>query len=176
MAKRNFAECLTFHILTSRCMWDLPSLHPYQHLVFSLFNFYFTNKCVPCCGCSLPFPNGQCVSGVYLLSIYLLCLKCLFMPLARFYSWIIYCWASIFWLILTLQSEFMYRHWSTVCMYVSFTNDHQMIMCNHVLFSDLPELYSMQGGSLDTYPVTSDILLSSTEHVFSAYEMGRNIF
>lgn len=30
-----------------------------------------------------------------------------------------------------------------------------MIMCHHVHdFSDLPELYSIQGGSLDTYPVT----------------------
>lgn len=45
-------------------------------------------------------------------------------------------------------------------------------MCHHVHdFSDLPELYSIQGGSLDTYPVTSDILLSSTEHVFSVHEM-----
>lgn len=62
-------------------------------------------------------------------------------------------------------------------MYVSFTNDHEMIMCHHVHdFSDLPELYSIQGGSLDTYPGTSDILLSSSEHVFSVHEMERNIF
>ena len=59
-------------------------------------------------------------------------------------------------------------------MYVSFMNDHQMK--NMHVFSGLPELYLIQGGRLDTYPATSGILLSSSEHVFSTHEMGRNMF